>query len=105
MDPDFGETSDTVSDVIPIRPARTSIQSLEIGARVLEALVNSNNEGAHLREVAEKAKLSRSQAHRYLLAFVNTGVVEQDPRADAMRLVRFRSGSAWPLWHAWNRSR
>jgi DNA-binding IclR family transcriptional regulator len=59
-------------------PQRKSIQSVEIGARVLEALVDSDKEGAHLREVAEKARLSRSQAHRYLLAFVNTGVVEQD---------------------------
>lgn len=68
---------------------RKSIRSVEIGARVLEALVNSGKDGAHLREVAEKAQLSRSQAHRYLLAFVNTGVVEQDPSGGRYALGPF----------------
>lgn len=68
---------------------RKSIRSVEIGARVLEALVESGKEGAYLREVAGKAKLSRSQAHRYLLAFVNTGVVEQDPSGGRYALGPF----------------
>lgn len=57
---------------------RKAIQSVEIGVRVLNALMDCGKDGAHLREVAEKSGLSRSQAHRYLLAFVNTGVVEQN---------------------------
>ena len=57
---------------------RKSIQSVEIGARVLTALLKADRGEAFLREVAEKSGLSRSQAHRYLLAFVNTGMVEQD---------------------------
>lgn len=68
---------------------RKSIQSVEIGARVLEALMGGDRDGAHLREVAEKADLSRSQAHRYLLAFVNTGVVEQDPESGRYALGPF----------------
>ena len=56
---------------------RKAIQSVEIGVRVLRALMDCPRDGAHLREVAEKSGLSRSQAHRYLLSFVNTGVVEQ----------------------------
>lgn len=68
---------------------RKSIQSVEVGTRVLEALMASDRVGAHLREVAEKAKLSRSQAHRYLLAYVNTGVVEQDPESGRYGLGPF----------------
>ena len=57
---------------------RKSIQSVEIGARVLLALLKAEKIGAYLREVADNSEMSRSQAHRYLLAFVNTGMVEQD---------------------------
>lgn len=59
---------------------RKSIQSVEIGVRVLLALVKAGD-GAYLREVAENSGLSRSQAHRYLLSFVNTGVVEQEQKS------------------------
>lgn len=58
---------------------RKSIQSVEIGARVLLALLKPDRTESYLREVAESSGLSRSQAHRYLLAFVNTGMVEQNP--------------------------
>lgn len=58
---------------------RKSIQSVEIGARVLEALIARRDGSGFLRDVADQAGLSRSQAHRYLLAFVNSGLVEQDP--------------------------
>lgn len=58
---------------------RKSIQSVEIGTRVLLALLKGDRGESYLREVAENADLSRSQAHRYLLAFVNTGMVEQNP--------------------------
>ena len=61
---------------------RKSIQSVEIGVRVLLALVKAGGgEGAYLREVSDNSGLSRSQAHRYLLSFVNTGVVEQDQKS------------------------
>ncbi|QGN54000.1 IclR family transcriptional regulator [Novosphingobium sp. Gsoil 351] len=58
---------------------RKSIQSVEIGTRVLIALMDRDGGEAHLRDVAERSNLSRSQAHRYLLAFVNGGLVEQNP--------------------------
>lgn len=78
-----------LGDGVADEQKRKSIRSVEIGARVLEALVESGKEGAYLREVAGKAKLSRSQAHRYLLAFVNTGVVEQDPSGGRYALGPF----------------
>ncbi|MBQ0799496.1 MAG: IclR family transcriptional regulator [Porticoccaceae bacterium] len=51
-----------------------SIRSVEIGVRVLDALI-ANNGPMPLRDVAEMSGLSRSQAHRYLAAYVNTGLV------------------------------
>jgi len=76
---------------------RKSIQSVEVGMRVLLALVETGGgEGAFLREVAEHSGLSRSQAHRYLLSFVNTGVAEQDERSGRYYLggVTIRLGLA-----------
>lgn len=58
---------------------RKSIQSVEIGARVLLALLKGDRGESYLREVADNSGLSRSQAHRYLLAFINTEMVEQNP--------------------------
>lgn len=68
---------------------RKAIQSVEIGVRVLKALMDCGKDGAHLREVAEKSGLSRSQTHRYLLAFVNTGVVEQNAQSSRYALGAF----------------
>ncbi|MBT9161120.1 MAG: DNA-binding transcriptional repressor YiaJ [Dehalococcoidia bacterium] len=71
-----GEQSLSIND---IDNPRKSIQSVEIGARVLLALLKGDRGESYLREVAENAGLSRSQDHRYLLAFVNTGMVQQNP--------------------------
>ena len=57
---------------------RKSIQSVEAGVRVLEALVAAHGSAA-LREVSAATGMSRSQTYRYLLAYVNTGFVRQDP--------------------------
>lgn len=57
---------------------RKSIRSVEIGVRVLEALMSSRTGRAPLREIAAAADMSRSQTHRYLLAYVNTGLVSQE---------------------------
>lgn len=67
---------------------RKSIQSVEIGARVLLALLEADRAGSFLRDVAAKSGLSRSQAHRYLLAFVNTGMVEQNASSGRYSLGR-----------------
>ena len=91
---------------------RKSIQSVEIGVRVLLALVETGgDEGAFLREVAEHSGLSRSQAHRYLLSFVNTGVAEQHSRAAFGRSfgrnenyrLAFRVGRLRPNCHSLDR--
>src|SRR3546814_3072995 len=44
---------------------RKSIQSVETGVRVLEALISCPGGCAPLRDIAAGAEMSRSQAHRY----------------------------------------
>jgi DNA-binding IclR family transcriptional regulator len=60
--------------------ASKSIRSVETGVRVLDALLE-HNRPMPLREIAAAANLSRSQAHRYLAAYVNTGLVVPDALA------------------------
>ena len=59
---------------------RKSIQSVETGVRILDALMQTPLGRAPLREIAAAARMSRSQAHRYLL-YINTGVVTQEPQS------------------------
>lgn len=66
------------SESIEAPRQRKSIQSVEIGVRVLKSLVSTETGRAPLREIADKAAMSRSQAHRYLLSFINTGMVVQE---------------------------
>lgn len=54
-----------------------SIQSVETGNRVLEALAVSEH-SLSLTDVAKASSLSPSQAHRYLTAHINTGMVARD---------------------------
>lgn len=57
-----------------------SIQSVEIGGRILNALIEGGGAMA-LKDIADKAQMSRSQAHRYLASFVNIGLVERAAEA------------------------
>ncbi len=59
--------------------ARKSIQSVEIGMGILEVLVESQFASMRLKDIADSAGMSSSQVHRYLLAYVNTGLVVQNP--------------------------
>ena len=54
------------------------VQSVEVGARILRALVELGAP-AMLRDVATKAAVAPAQAHAYLVSFRNAGLVEQDP--------------------------
>ena len=57
-----------------------SIQSVEIGGRILDALIEGGGAMA-LKDIADKAQLSRSQAHRYLAAYLHIGFVKRAPQA------------------------
>lgn len=54
------------------------VQSLEIGMRVLQVIVNGHRAMA-LKDIAALARMSSAKAHRYLVSLVRTGMVEQDP--------------------------
>jgi DNA-binding IclR family transcriptional regulator len=56
---------------------RRGIQSVRIGLRVLAAL-SAQAGPATLTEVARRAELSASQAHRYLASLIGAGMARQD---------------------------
>lgn len=64
---------------------RKSIQSVEVGVRVLEAMIDGKKP-MQLRDIAKHSDMSRSQCHRYLLSFVKTNIVEQDSASGAYLL-------------------
>jgi DNA-binding IclR family transcriptional regulator len=68
----------TKTDPNPAAPSRRKgIQSVEVGLRVLEALV-SLGEASTLRAIAQASGMSGSQAHRYLSSLITTGMAQQD---------------------------
>jgi DNA-binding IclR family transcriptional regulator len=54
------------------------VQSLEIGMKVLQVIVNGHRAMA-LKDIAAIARMSSAKVHRYLVSLVRTGMVEQDP--------------------------
>jgi DNA-binding IclR family transcriptional regulator len=64
------------------------VQSIEVGARLLVALVD-NGEPMMLRDVARHAGIAAAQAHAYLVSYRNSGLVEQDEQSGLYRLGRF----------------
>jgi DNA-binding IclR family transcriptional regulator len=60
-----------------MRDQRKGIQSVEHGAKLLEALINSRK-ALPLKTLAAAAGMSASMAHRYLTSFIRADLVEQD---------------------------
>ena len=58
--------------------AQRSVQSVEVGGRLLLALAEQPSSMA-LKDLAAKAGLSASRAHPYLVSFGKLGLIEQDP--------------------------
>jgi len=56
---------------------KAGIKSIEVGARILQALIQTSN-SMTLRDLAAASKMAPSKAHRYLVSLVRTGMVEQD---------------------------
>jgi DNA-binding IclR family transcriptional regulator len=61
-----------------IPKAQRSVQSVEVGGRLLLALAQELAPMA-LKDLAARADLSPSRAHTYLVSFGNLGLIEQDP--------------------------
>jgi len=60
--------------------ARFGIQSVEVGARLLQALTRTDAP-MMLRDLAAAAAMPAAKAHRYLTSFMRSGLVEQLPES------------------------
>ncbi len=76
--------------VIPagVTDEQTGIQSIETGIRLLAALADLTVTGAApmLKTVAAAASMPPAKAHRYLVSFMRTGLVEREPAIGRYRL-------------------
>ena len=72
----------------PIRPSARGVQSIEIGGRLLAALVRSR-QPMMLRDLAAQAGLTPGQAHAYLVSFRKLEIVEQDAATGRYQLGPF----------------
>jgi DNA-binding IclR family transcriptional regulator len=58
--------------------SQQGIQSIEVGARLLQALAQAS-QPRMLRDLAAAAEMPAAKAHRYLVSFARMGLVEQHP--------------------------
>jgi len=58
------------------RKAQHGVQSIEVGARLLQALVQAGRPQM-LRDLAAAAGMPAAKAHRYLVSFARMGLIEQ----------------------------
>jgi DNA-binding IclR family transcriptional regulator len=67
---------------------QTGIQSIETGIRLLAALADLTAKGAApmLKTLAAAASMPPAKAHRYLVSFMRTGLVEREPATGRYRL-------------------
>jgi DNA-binding IclR family transcriptional regulator len=56
---------------------RQGIQSIEVGFRLLDVLAR-NGRPMMLRDIAKGAGMPAAKAHRYMVSFMRTGMIEQD---------------------------
>src|SRR5574343_141826 len=64
------------------------VQSLEIGMSILRAMVDGQR-SMMLKEIAAKAGMPASKAHRYLVSLIRAGLVDQDPMTSRYDLGTF----------------
>ena len=68
--------------------SKHGVQSLEIGMRVLRAMVNGHR-AMMLKDIAAAADMPASKVHRYLVSMQRAGLVEQDPASSRYDLGAF----------------
>jgi len=68
--------------------ARSGIQSIEVGFRLLDVLTHEPR-AMMLRDLAQRAGMSPAKAHRYLVSFLRLGAVSQDPVSGRYELGGF----------------
>lgn len=68
--------------------SKHGVQSLEIGMRILRAMVNGHR-SMMLKDIAAAAAMPASKVHRYLVSMLRAGLVEQDPSSSRYDLGAF----------------
>ena len=76
------------SSPTPTEKSRRGIQSIEIGGRLLTALVEEGGPMS-LGDLAKKAGMPSAKAHPYLVSFGSFGLVEQTPLTGRYELGPF----------------
>ena len=74
---DFAMERKLEDDDDPTGRGRAGVQSVEVAARLLDVLAAASG-ALTLKDLAAKAQMSASKAHRYLVSLARTGLVEQD---------------------------
>lgn len=60
------------------KDGKHGVQSMEIGVRILQAMVTGHR-AMMLKDIAAAAGMPASKVHRYLVSLIRGGLVEQDP--------------------------
>lgn len=75
---DQADHADDASAAPEEEKARSGIQSIEVGFRLIEVLTEASN-AMMLRDLAHAADMNPAKAHRYLVSFQRLGLIVQDP--------------------------
>ncbi len=70
------------------KESQHGVQSLEVGAAVLRAVVRGQP-AMMLKDIAAAADMPASKAHRYLVSLIRAGLIEQDPMTSRYKLGPF----------------
>jgi DNA-binding IclR family transcriptional regulator len=73
---------------MPRPKTQQGVQSIEVGARILQALVRAPHPQM-LRDLAAAAQMPAAKAHRYLVSFMRMGLVEQQAETGRYDLGSF----------------
>jgi len=77
-----------VSDEAEGKNGKHGVQSMEIGVRILQAMVTGHR-AMMLKDIAAAAGMPASKVHRYLVSLIRGGLVEQDPLTSRYDLGAF----------------
>ena len=67
-----------MSDEVEGKEGKHGVQSMEIGVRILQAMVTGHR-SMMLKDIAAAAEMPASKVHRYLVSLIRGGLVDQDP--------------------------
>ena len=82
------------------KESKHGVQSLEVGAGVLRAVVNGHR-AMMLKEIAAAADIPPSKAHRYLVSLIRSGLIEQDPATSRYSLGPFALNIGLDVYSLW----